>query len=163
MIMLLINIIAGFLVPWIAGAFLIYRDKKAMLLAFPSGGFMSLLFNDFGVYTKWWQLHPDHMESVTTIPFNLGIYPIVAGWMLHFIFRTRFRFNAALMIAGSAALLTGAEFVYVCLKKIQYGNGWNIGWTYLSYFLALGAVYGYSFLHARLFVPRNGQQEPSGP
>ena len=160
--MLLINIIAGFLVPWIAGAFLIYRDKKAMLLAFPSGGFMSLLFNDFGIYKKWWELHPDHMESVTTIPFNLGIYPIVAGWILYSIFHTRFRFNAALMIAAFAALLTGAEFVYVCLDKIQYGNGWNIGWTYLSYLLALGAVYGYSRLHARLFVSRSGHQGPSG-
>ncbi|WP_068784871.1 CBO0543 family protein [Paenibacillus phocaensis] len=160
--MLLNNIIVGFLVPWIAGAFLIYRDKKAMLLAFPSGGFMSLLFNDLGVYYKWWQLHPDHMESVTTIPFNLGIYPIVAGWMLYFIFRTRFRFNAALMIVAFTALLTGAEYVYVCLDKIHYGNGWNIGWTFLSYLLALGAVYGYTRLHARLFVSRSGQQGPSG-
>ncbi|MGG6314139.1 CBO0543 family protein [Paenibacillus macerans] len=155
---MLTNFIAGFLVPWIAGAFLIYRDKKAMLLGFPTGGFMSLLFNDFGIYKQWWLLHPKDMESVTTIPFNLGIYPIVAGWMLHFIFRTRFRFNALLMIVIFAALLSGAEFAYVGMGKIKYGHGWNIGWTYLSYILALGLVYGYYLLHMRFFVSRNNNR-----
>lgn len=151
---MLFNFIAGFLIPWIAGIFLIKHDKKTMLIAFPAAGLISLLLNDFGVYKEWWKLSPKGMESVTTIPFNLGIYPIVAGWMLYCILQTRFRFNAVLMIALSAALLTGGEFAMVSLGKIKYGNGWNVGWTFVSYLIALALVYGYSRLHSLFFRPR---------
>ncbi|WP_334071287.1 MULTISPECIES: CBO0543 family protein [Paenibacillus] len=150
---MLLNWIVGFLIPWIPGIFLVKRDKNAMLIAFPSAGLISLLFNDYGVYREWWILTPKDMESVLTIPFNLGIYPVVACLMLYCIRHTSI--HPVVIVALSSALLTGMELILVCLDRLHYGKGWNVGLTYISYIVALALVYGYYRLHGYFFTSRS--------
>jgi len=151
---LLLNWIIGFLIPWIGGVFLIKLDKYAMIIAFPAAGLISLLFNDYGIYMKWWLLTPKEMESVLTIPFNLGIYPVTACLMLCWIRHTRIAH--ALAVVLSSVLLTAMELILVALGTLHYGKGWNVGWTTLSYILALSLVYGYYRLHEHFFTSRYG-------
>ncbi|QQE79576.1 hypothetical protein [Alicyclobacillus sp. SO9] len=43
----------------------------------------------------------------------------------------------------SSLLLTLAEAVGVVLQYVHYEHGWNLGWTFVSYMLAMLIVIGY--------------------
>jgi len=74
---------------------------------------------------------PKNWNHIGILLSNLGFIPWVTCTFVHFI--KHFRFHHYWLIV----LFT------LIFGKITYGNGWNIGWTLLSYFIPMVIVYGY--------------------
>jgi hypothetical protein len=50
------------------------------------------------------------------------------------------------LIGGFALLLTFLEWIAVKLGYVEYGQGWNMFWTLISYLIALQLIYLYYLL-----------------
>lgn len=146
------NIIFGFIIPWLAALPLIRKSPKTMLLIFPIGAVASLVINSFGFQLGFWDFTPliPNDESVSALPLDIGLYPILASYMIWIIL---FQRDKSLLILFLFVFVTTLlEFGALLIGKVTYGNGWNIGFTFLSYLLAYGIVYLYNklLLHFRL-------------
>lgn len=54
--------------------------------------------------------------------------------------------KAWLAILITSFVLTFLEWLANEMGRVIYFNGWNIYWTFVSYFLPLASAYGYSKL-----------------
>lgn len=57
----------------------------------------------------------------------------------------------------SSLLLTLIEWTAKLLGHVVYFNGWNIFWTFWSYFLPFVIAYGYSKILKITFPERSGE------
>jgi hypothetical protein len=149
---MLVNIIFGFIIPWLVGIYLVRKSPKILLLIFPVGALISMIINSLGFQMKFWDftpLIPDD-QSVSAMPLDLGLYPLIACFMIRTIFLHRKK--TALIMFLFVLFTTLLEYMGLLIGKVTYGNGWNIGYTFLSYLLALGIVYLYFRLLERFRV-----------
>lgn len=138
---MVINTFLGFILPWLFAIYLIKYDKHTLLTIAPAMSLIAFVFNNIGVYMHWWNVKPYSVETITFILFNLGLYPIWGSYMIHFI--KRYRVNGFFLITLVSLLLTGLEFFFVFIDRVTYSNGWNLGYTFLSYESAYSLVYAY--------------------
>lgn len=138
-----INIVFGFVIPWIAGILLWRKSPVTIYLIGPIASIVAALFNDLGYHLNFWDFTPkiENDETLSALPLDLGLYPVMACLMIYWIFRTKRQ--AWLKLTLFALFNTALEFVGLHFGKVEYKNGWNIGWTFVSYFLALLLVYFY--------------------
>jgi len=130
---MLVNILIGFILPWIAGAYVIKRDAKFVLIVSIIASLLSFIFNDIGYYMDWWYVTPIKYDNLSFIPFNLGIFSVIAVFMVFLIKRyDKVWFYIVIFSVGKTIL----EGVLVFCGKVVYGNGWNLGYTFISYFAA---------------------------
>lgn len=136
-----VNVLLGFILPWLFCIYLIKKDMKTLLTIAPFTALVSSIINDIGVYVQWWLLVPVHLESVSTFPFNIGLYPVWGSYMIHYI--KHYRMNPFFMVIAVAFLLTLIESSLMLFDRLFYGNGWNLLWTLVSYLVTYALVYGY--------------------
>jgi hypothetical protein len=136
------TIILGFLVPWLTvGVYLWKKDKKTLFLIYPVGATVALTFNTLGMYFNLWRVKPIlHVELVSTIPIDLGYYPLSACFLIYLI---RIKYNAIIVLFVFTILTTFLEWTSLVFGKAIFMNGWNIGWTVVSYIGAYTIVYCY--------------------
>ncbi|WP_369803481.1 CBO0543 family protein [Cohnella sp. OV330] len=120
------------------GLFFIKKASRVMLLSFPISAYLGLLFNDIGVAMKWWSLVPSKLESIATLPYSLGLYPVVVSLMYQFVYP---KLKATGFIILTAILLTLCELCFMLLGHVDYEDGWNTGWTLVSYMIACCIVF----------------------
>lgn len=146
------NIVFGFVIPWFIGLFWIRKAAAVFLLICPIATVVSLLINLFGFYTAFWCFTPilPRNETISAIPLDLGIYPVTASLMIYWIRRTKIK--PIWLVISVSLVITFLEFIGVLFGKVIYGNGWNVGWTLISYCSAYGFVYFYYTLLARNVV-----------
>jgi hypothetical protein len=140
---MLINILFGFFVPWIIlGTYLFKKDKKILLLIFPLGSTLALTINLFGFHFEFWDFKPlMEVKPMSALPLDLGLYPLLG---CYYIFLTqRYLINPYIGIFLFSFVVTGMEWVAVQFEKVIYYNGWNIGWTFLSYLVPFIIIYCY--------------------
>lgn len=78
---MVLNIILGFIIPWII-ALIIVRERKIIYYLAPFASVISFIVNDFGFY-YFWNLYPFRLVNLSVIPFNIGlfcIYPCIKYW-----------------------------------------------------------------------------------
>ncbi|OBZ10310.1 CBO0543 family protein [Bacillus sp. FJAT-26390] len=138
-----VNIIFGFIIPWLVALYLVRKSPKTLLLIYPVGALVSMAINSLGFQMRFWDFTPliPNDESVSALPLDLGLYPIIACFMIWTIMLHRNK--TALILFLFVLFTTLLEYVGLLIGKVTYGNGWNIGFTFLSYLLALGFVYIY--------------------
>lgn len=138
-----INIVIGFIIPWIFGILLIRKSPIVIYLIYPIAAIVSAFFNDIGYHLGFWDFTPkiDHDETLSALPLDLGLYPITGSYMIYWIIRSNRR--PWLKIACVSLFNTVLEYIAFLTGKAEYGNGWNIGWTFLSYLLALVLIFLY--------------------
>lgn len=74
---MLTNIILGFIILWVFGAFLYVKDKKVILTMFPIGAAISYTINYFGFHFGFWHLTPILKdESMSALPLDLGLFAL---------------------------------------------------------------------------------------
>ncbi|MFB8376134.1 CBO0543 family protein [Paenibacillus taichungensis] len=81
-------------------------------------------------------------QSYAALPLDLGIYPIAGCLMIYVILEKNAKSWLAILI--TSLTLTLIEWLAKEMGRVIYFNGWNIYWTFFSYFLPLVVVYGYS-------------------
>ncbi|PAF15741.1 hypothetical protein CHH51_18320, partial [Terribacillus saccharophilus] len=82
---MIFNIMLVFLLPWIVGYFHLY--KKDRLIIPLIGSFFSVVVftvNELGFYLNFWKVNSSN-NTFSFLPFNLGIYPILASYLIYFI------------------------------------------------------------------------------
>nr|WP_305038359.1 CBO0543 family protein [Halalkalibacter akibai] len=130
----------------------LYRKEPRIVISiFPIAIVISLLFNIIGFHMEWWVVHPAfNLNCITALPYDLGFYPMSASFLIYGIKKYfNFRFYFILIFS---LVITFLEWVAVELNYVEYGQGWNILWTFLSYLVALQLVYLYYLLVERKLV-----------
>lgn len=135
------NIWGGLVIPWILGIGLLKKNKELVRIVpfvWVSATFVSL----WGDSKKYWKVKPKlkKRQYLTTMPFNLGLYPIASVFMVYLIQKTR---KNTLWIIIFSLLTTVKEFGMLLFKRTTYGNGWNIIKTFFSYLIPYYLVYRY--------------------
>ena len=136
------NIIAAFLIPWIAGSYLVKKDFRLFLLIAPFAAFVAVIFDVLGFHFEFWRIDPEYdTEPIAAMPMYFGIYPILAGYL--FLTLERRSFHPLVVILFFSLVTTIIEGTGVWINLVHYSNGWTIYWTYVSYVLAYVVCYGY--------------------
>jgi len=147
---MLINILLGFLLPWIFGIYIYKRDKRILITFFPVGSLLAFIINEFGFYFEFWYLTPIlKVKTMSALPMNLGIYPVLACYLVYLI-NSR-HWNSFFLIILFSGFTTGLEFTGVITGKVGYMNHWNTGWTFVSYFVFYILVVWYYQIFFHLF------------
>ncbi|MFB4162255.1 hypothetical protein ACE1TI_00160 [Alteribacillus sp. JSM 102045] len=140
-----INILLFFLFPWLLGIWLFKQDKKLFLRLLPFGMVIANVIDLWGHYNNYWVLKPirKKWQFITTIPLNLGLYPISGVLMVYLIRKTKERERPSSWIVVFACLLTIFEFTSKFIGWAAYRNGWNLMKTFLAYLTAYYLVHRY--------------------
>ncbi|MCR8656526.1 CBO0543 family protein [Paenibacillus endoradicis] len=137
------NIIIGFLIPWIFGLYLIRKAPVVILITLPIASLVALLINIFGFHLNFWSFTPfiSGEESMSVLPMDLGLYPVISCYMIHWIRISQI--NHVVILFVVITFTTFLEYLTLLMGKASYSNSWNIYWTFISYLLAYGIVYVY--------------------
>lgn len=140
---MVINLICGFIIPWLAAIPIAVRKMKTLLLISPISAVVSLVINSFGFQMMFWDFTPliPNDESVSALPLDIGLYPVLASYMIWSI--QAHRKKTAFILILFVIFTTLLEYVGILVGKVSYGNGWNVGYTFLSYLFAFSIVFVY--------------------
>ncbi|WP_124051436.1 CBO0543 family protein [Priestia endophytica] len=144
---MIFNILIAFILPWIVGILHLYRkDKKIIPLIGSFFCIIAFVVNEFGFYYGFWKVAPFFdQKTLSALPFNLGLYPMLASYLIFFVKKTQ---RPYLMIFFISLFTTFLEMTLVLSGKVVYGNNWNNIWTFFSYFISYMWVYWY-YLHLK--------------
>lgn len=143
------NIILAFVLPLIVGYYHLYKKDKLLIPLI--GSFfciVSFIINELGFYFGFWKV-VSSFNTISFLPFNLGLYPILASFLIFFIKKNK---NPYLIVLLTSLFTTFLEMLFVLWGKVIYGNGWNIYFTFLSYFFPYTLVYWYYIYLKKLNV-----------
>ena len=146
---MLSNILLGFLIPWIFGIWLYSVMPRLVLTIAPFASVISFLVNNWGIYNQLWVLRPVlKIQTTSTIPVNIGLYPIISCFTCYFILRSRFHpFFWILLSSTGQSILEMAAYYY---GRVLYNNGWNFAGTFVSYLIpGLITYYYFGILRKR--------------
>lgn len=148
---MLFNILIAFVLPWTVGILHLYKKEKTIIPLI--GSFycvVAFVINEFGLYCGFWRTAPFfNQKTLSALPFNVGLYPILAGYLIFFIKKTK---RPYLMVFFISLFTTLLEITLVLDGKVIYGNGWNIIWTFFSYIIPYMWVYWYYLYLKKLQV-----------
>ncbi|WP_050182800.1 CBO0543 family protein [Domibacillus robiginosus] len=136
-----------FIVPWIIGFVHLHpKDRKLIPLIAPFTSAIAFLINELWVYFDFGEIHPFHeQETLPGLPFNIGLYPIVGGYLILFIRKST---HPYLLIFLWALCITFLESILVMIEHVVYREGWNILWTFLAYLAVFVFIYWF-YLYLR--------------
>lgn len=130
---MLFNIIIAFIIPWISGIIFYFKDRKVLFTIAPFQSVIAYTVNSIGFFYNLWSVYPHEYGKFTTIPYDLGIYPILSVYLIHYI--NKEKFNPYLLIMTATIFTTFLELLGILSGKVLYSNGWNLGFTFISYLL----------------------------
>lgn len=139
---MILHLFLVFLIPWVICLMHLYKKEKILL--FFSGSIFSVvayLMNALGFYFDFWEVLPfPEQKSFASLPFDVGIYPVLSCYCIYFIKKTNKPF---LVLFLMTLLTTFLEGIFVFFERVIYQNGWNIYFTFFSYLLPYLCLYGY--------------------
>lgn len=134
-----INIIMGWLFPWMIAWFFLRKDVSVIYRIGPISSMIAFAFNEIGYHMKWWSVTPTGAGIISFIPYNLGIFPVISCLLIYV--RKKASLNSMFLIFIFSIIKTLMESWLVLVDKVNYGNGWNLIWTFVSYILACSLSY----------------------
>ncbi|MFD2087856.1 CBO0543 family protein [Brevibacillus brevis] len=148
---MLVNFIAVFLIPWILGAWLYTKNDKIVLTIAPTFSVLSFVVNHLGVQAGYWEIVPVlENKSFSGLFYDTGIYPVLATLLVYLIHRRRL--NPFILIVLITSGTTFLESIGYYFGRVLYANGWNFGWTFVSYLIPFSLTYlYYIFLNKKGF------------
>jgi hypothetical protein len=133
------NIIIGFLIPWILGVYFCIKEKRLFLVMYPFGCTVTYTINMLGFYFGFWSIKPYKYGIFTSLPLNLGVYPIIGTCFVVLLYKGIYKSYYLIFIFS--LLTTVFELSMLILGRGIYGNGWNLFWTFISYLIAYISAY----------------------
>ncbi|AKC61303.1 hypothetical protein A0J52_16170 [Clostridium sporogenes] len=130
---MLFNIIIAFIIPWISGIVFYFKDRKVLFTIAPFQSVIAYTVNSLGFFYNFWSIYPQQYGKFATIPYDLGIYPILSVYLIHYINKSKI--NPYILVFIATIFTTSLEWLGILSGKIFYSNGWNIGFTFISYLL----------------------------
>ncbi|MBS4538946.1 hypothetical protein GOQ27_10745 [Clostridium sp. D2Q-11] len=144
------NYVFGLGFSWIL-MYLIYRkDKKVVLFIFPFSSLIAHTVNAFGFYLKFWTLTPVKWHSFAALPFDLGYFSLIGVFFIY-LARNHKKLSPFLILIILSLIATALEAVFLLSGKIIYYPRWNLLFTFFSYLIPYGIVYGY-YTHIKIYI-----------
>ena len=140
---MILNIILGFVVPWIICIMHLYKKEEKLLLFLvaPVFSVVAYTINTFGFYFDFWEVIPfPDQKNLASLPFDLGIFPVLASYLIYFIKKIKKPYFVVFLMTLFTTFL---ELIFVYFGRVIYGNYWNIYLTFFSYLFPYLFVYGY--------------------
>lgn len=136
---MIFNIFVGFIIPWISGVIFYFIDRKILFIIAPFSSTVAFVVNSFGFYYGFWTVAPHTYSKFSTIPFDLGLYPILSVYLIHYINKTKI--NRYLLIIIATLFTTLIEWFGILTGRVVYSNDWNLSFTFISYFIPCLLIY----------------------
>ncbi len=139
---MILHLLLAFLIPWIICVMQLYKKDKTLLFLFAPYSIVSAyIVNAIGYYFNFWEVLPfPNQKHIASLPFDLGIYPVLGCYLIFFIRK----FNRPYLVLFLMSLFTTfLEMVFVYFGRVIYGNGWNLYLTFFSYFITYLFLYWY--------------------
>ncbi|WP_414730932.1 CBO0543 family protein [Bacillus sp. FJAT-28004] len=135
---MLINIIFGFIIPWVLASFMVRKQPILFIVISPVTIVISLLINTIGIYFGFWNFKPyfEKIETISALPFDFGLYAVLGSLLIYTLSKRPFRLHPVIIILIFSIITTVLEYMAFLFGFLTYGNGWNIGWTFISYSIA---------------------------
>lgn len=151
--LVLTNIILGFIIPWIFGIWLFQKHKAIVATIAPFTAVIATKVNMILIFLDFYHLTPvyEHEESLSTIPFDIGLYAVLASWMVYLIWK---KGKPLLFIFLFGVLTTLIEWIGILFGKVLYYNGWTLFLTFWSYFIPYSLVFFYYTFLKKLEIIR---------
>jgi hypothetical protein len=132
------NSILVFVIPWIVAILHLYKkDKLLIVLIGPFFSVIAFTINEFG----FWEVIPfPNQKTLSALPFNLGLYPILASYLIFFIKKYKHPYAIIFFMSAFTTIL---EMIFLLFERVIYGNGWNNTWTFFSYLFPYMLTYWY--------------------
>ncbi|AKN31305.1 hypothetical protein Ccar_10740 [Clostridium carboxidivorans P7] len=130
---MILNIILGFIIPWVI-VLIIVRERKIIYYLAPFASVLSFIVNDLGFY-YFWNLYPFRLVNLSGVPFNIGlfcIYPCISIELMR-----KYDVSAYIVLPITSLIIALFEGCGVLIGRVVYYNHWNIVATYISYFISL--------------------------
>jgi hypothetical protein len=100
---------------------------------------ITFTINEFGFYLGFWEVLPSvNQKTLSALPFNLGLYPILASYLIYFIKRYKYPCLVLLLMTIFTTLI---EMIFGYFGRVIYSNGWNNVWTFFSYLIPYVLVF----------------------
>ena len=130
---MIFNIVVGFIIPWISGIVFYFIDRQTLFIIAPFQSAIAFTLNSIGLFYGFWSIYPHKYGKFSTIPFDLGTYPIISVYLIHYINKTKN--NPYLLIIIATLCTTLLEWFGILTGRIIYSNGWNLSFTFISYLI----------------------------
>ncbi|WP_425280428.1 CBO0543 family protein [Paenibacillus camerounensis] len=122
------------------------KNVQLLIVYIPIVTSVAMLMNIVGFHFDFWSIHP---YNIAALPFDFGIYPVLACFMISGI--NKDKHSALAAVALYSVLTTLMEYGAFSTGIVSYGNNWNIGWTLISYFVAYTVIVLYRSLFNKYF------------
>jgi hypothetical protein len=141
-----VNTVLFFIIPWVVATIFFRGQKRLFKGMFPFAFLLSLALCLWGDHNKYWILKPNlrKFQVMTTMPLNLGLYPVLSALMVYLIKQTKE--SAASWILVFTCFTTILEFLMKLSGRATYDNGWNLNKTFFSYLIPYYFIHKYSQL-----------------
>ena len=117
------------------------KEKMLSFLIVPFVSVVAYTINNFGFYYGFWEAVTfPNQKNLASLPFDLGIYPVLASYMIFFIRKIKKPYFVVFLMTLFTTFL---ELIFVYFGRVIYGNDWNIYFGFLSYLCPYLFVYGY--------------------
>lgn len=136
---MIFNVIIAFIIPWVFGIILYFKDRKLLFIIAPFGSAVSYTINMWGFYMNYWNCKPFEHHIYSSLPFNIGIYPILGAYLVFFIRKRKYK--TYFLISIFTILTTIFEWILLLSGRGRYSNGWNIYLTFITYLVAYLLAY----------------------
>ncbi|SCZ06020.1 hypothetical protein [Alkaliphilus peptidifermentans] len=150
---MLLNYIIGFIVPWIISIKYIMKNLNIFIVIAPIGTVFAYTINTWAYHSHYWKVSPERFNYYSTLPYDLGLYPVYACLMIVFIKNKKA--NPYFIVLIASIIITFLEYIALMMDIVIYTNGWNIFFTFISYLLPLLLVYWYYLLAIHRNILKN--------
>ena len=107
------------------------KDRKTLLIIAPFMSVWAYIVNEALFDLNFNRLFPFINDDITIMTINLGLYPVLGCYLIYYIQIKKT--SPYIIIIIFTFLTTIAEYLGLMFRMITYANGWNIGWSFLSY------------------------------
>lgn len=138
---ILIYTLIALIIPWGICIYYLRKNIHVLIVYTPIVTSIAMLMNIVGFHFDFWSINP---YNIAALPFDFGIYPVLACFMVSGIYKNKHSIFAAVILYSVLATLM--EYGAFSIGIVSYSNHWNIGWTLISYIVAYSGVVIYRSL-----------------
>ncbi len=99
---------------------------------------ISIFINVIGFYFDFWHYKPvfQKIETISAMPLDVGLFAVLGTLLIYTCIKRPFGIHPFVALLVFSLFTTLMEYVVLKFDLVTYSNGWNIGWTFISYFVA---------------------------
>jgi hypothetical protein len=97
-----------------------------------------MTINTTGLYFDFWNIKPEFKENetISAMPLDMGLYAVLGSLLVFSLSKRILQLHPVVTFLAFSVFTTFMEFLALHFGIVSYSNGWNIGWTFISYSIA---------------------------